>query len=115
MRNLTIILFCSIIFAAVFNGCDDGVSGGSIPGPERFLSEQSPYFLSGTVTDGKGFPLAGAEIHYMFTLQMPARTAFRIPMKTMPSTQIGFSMPVAGQASLKVYRLGTGRLAQFLS
>ncbi|MFZ4621061.1 MAG: hypothetical protein ACOYNS_10905 [Bacteroidota bacterium] len=105
-----------IVFAAtaVFNGCDDSVSGGSIPGPARFLSEQSPYYLNGTVTDGKGFPIAGAEIHYMFTLWMPVRSGFRIPMKTMPSTNITFDMPLEGQVSLKIYRLGTRELVSTL-
>jgi hypothetical protein len=99
-----------ILLAAFLAGCDDSVSGDSIPGRTFFQSERSPYFLNGTVTDGKGFPVAGAEIHAMLRFSQPLRTQFRIPLKAMPSTNITFSVPIEGSVSLKVYRLGTREL-----
>lgn len=107
MIRILLPYFFILLLALHSTGCDSGVSGGSIPGDAFFKSERSPYFLNGTVTDGKGFPLAGAEIHTMLKFSQPSRNQFRIPLKAMPSTSITFSVPIEGSVSLKVFRLGT--------
>lgn len=101
---------CIIIFSAFFAACDNGVSGETMPGPTPFKSERSPYFLNGIVTDAYGIPIADAEIHSMLKFSQPAKTVLRTPLKTMPSTNITFSMPNEGWATLKVFRLGTREL-----
>ncbi|MBP6673275.1 MAG: hypothetical protein KA247_09005 [Bacteroidetes bacterium] len=101
---------CIVFLSALFAACDNGVSGETMPGPTPFKSERSPYFLNGTVIDGHGIPIADAEIHSMLKFSQPAMTVFRTPLKTMPSTNITFSMPNEGWATLKVFRLGTREL-----
>ena len=110
MNKVLAIYSCLFFLSAFFTACDDGVSGETMPGPMPFKSERSPYSLNGTVIDEYGVPIADAEIHSMLRFSHPAMTVFRIPLKTMPSTSIRFSMPKEGWATLKVFRLGTREL-----
>ncbi len=90
-----------------FNGCKDSTTGNTIRGSIGFQSERSPFGLNGTVIDAFNNPIAGADIHFLFTMAQIGLPKTQSPQQAMPSTLIRFSVPQKGHTSVRIYRLGT--------
>lgn len=108
------LLILSVLTALLLTvpGCDDPAGSTTIRYAPGFESERSPYVVNGTVTDAKGNPVAGAEIHFLFTNEViPTQRA----VKAMPSTTIGYTLTKDADVSLKLFRLGTRELIATLA
>jgi hypothetical protein len=112
MRTFTygIMTFVMIIAA----GCDEPPTGTTMLYAPGFQSERSPYVLNGTVVTAANAPVAGAEIHCLFTMSSITTAPRRLPAKAMPTTTISFSIPTGAHVTLKVFRLGTRELVATL-
>lgn len=102
--HIVLLSFSAII---MFNSCEETSTGNTVGGQLGFKSEQSPYVLNGTVVDEFNHPVAGADIHFLFTMNQFTLSKIQSLKKAMPSTMISFGIPAKGQTSLRIYRLGT--------
>ncbi len=96
--------------AILLMGCDDPSSGTTTERGDFFWSERSPHYLEGTVVNSRNVPVPFADIHFTFTFAPLSLQRSSAPASPTPSTKISFSIPVAGQTSLKIFRLGTREL-----
>lgn len=105
MRTLLIILASAFLFITA--GCDESSTGSTVIYSPGFASERSPYVFEGSVVDGLGNPVAGADIHFLFRKSSTYRSEKIVPQKAMPTTVISFGIPSGMHVTLHVFRLGT--------